>query len=248
MRSATRAFAAILALLLIACAAAAAPEDAVVKVPSHGGSAVVIQTGPGYTYLLSAGHMFDSPETRRRRIVIDAPMPERVNVGQGVGIEVLAVSPAEERDLALLLMHAGPMPYVCPVPNAAEYRISGDLISAGYDEMKPRTVRPAQIIAVEDPWIYTHQKPWHGRSGGGLIDRQTGMLIGIVSSYEAEPGAAPGQVGNRGKYASRRSILAFLQGATGAGQSRQLARPRIQPQSQPFFGAAPSRGAPPCPM
>lgn len=218
--------AALLLLLFAAPAWAApawaAPEDAVVKVPSHGGSAVVIQTGPGYTYLLSAAHLFEG-RMRRKPITIDAPAP---TAGQpaSVGVEVLAID--EDRDLSLMLLHTGPLLYACPVPSVAEYRISGDLISAGYDEMKPRTVRPALIVAIDDRWIYTQQKPWHGRSGGGLIDRKTNLLLGIVSRYEADPHAAPGQVGNRGVYASRKSILAFLSQRFGAGGSTpQAIRP-----------------------
>jgi hypothetical protein len=235
---------ALLLLILFPVPVLAAPEDAVVKVPSHGGSAVVIQTGAGYTYLLSAAHLFEG-KLRHKPITIDAPAP---TAGQPahVGVQVLAID--DGRDLSLMLLHAGPLPYVCPVPTAAEYRIFDDLISAGYDEMKPRTVRPALIVAVDDLWIYTQQKPWHGRSGGGLIDRRSNMLLGIVSRYEAMPGAAPGQVGNRGVYASRKSILAFLNQRAGAGASAPPANPhaaRPRPSLQPFRRSLPPQFAAP---
>ena len=45
--------------------------------------------------------------------------------------------------------------------------------------------------------------PWHGRSGGALIDRDAGCLIGVVQGYE---------IGGerRGLYVSHEAILKFL--------------------------------------
>src|ERR1700693_1366149 len=54
--------AATLCFLLFAATAAAGQQDAVravVRVPSHGGSATIIATEQGNTYLLTAAHLFE---------------------------------------------------------------------------------------------------------------------------------------------------------------------------------------------
>ena len=79
--------AATLCFLLAAATATAGQQDAVravVRVPSHGGSATIIATEQGNTYLLTAAHLFahgasdpividgeDAPQGAARRIGID---------------------------------------------------------------------------------------------------------------------------------------------------------------------------------
>jgi hypothetical protein len=193
-----------LLLLLAAGLAGAGPEDAVVRVISHGASATVIHTEPGRTLLLGCAHAYRGGD-RHKRHVIDAPAPLAGAKSTGGRIRVLAVD--HRLDLSLVEIPEGPLPYVCPVAPAG-HRPSADILSAGYDEMRvPRTERRATLAGSGPAVTYTREKPWHGRSGGALIDLRAGRLIGVVQGYEVPPGG-----GGRGIYASHDAVLRFLYG------------------------------------
>ncbi len=114
-------------------------------------------------------------------------------------------------------MSAGPPPNVAPVA-PADHR-PGRTISAGYDAMKwPATVVEVQIVANSGGTTYTRERPGHGRSGGALIDRDAGYLIGVVQGYE---------VGGRGMYVSLNTINHFLKRVAEPGGALDRA-PRQQ--------------------
>ncbi len=78
---------------------------AVVRVPSHGGSATIIATEQGNTYLLTAAHLFE--HGARDSIIVDGE-----DVPQGTARQI-AINP--EADLALIQLIAGPAKHVAPV-------------------------------------------------------------------------------------------------------------------------------------
>jgi hypothetical protein len=172
---------------------------AVVRMLSHGASATVIATEPGKTLLLGCGHAFTG-RNRSKPIVIDVPT-SHPGPAQRAGVQLLEVD--YEDDLSLVLLRAGPVDYCCPV--AAPGHRPGNLLSVGYDEMQvPAKVLPAHIVSLSGQVTYTRERPWHGRSGGGLIDADAGTLIGVVQGYEL---SGP----RRGIYVSHQAILRFLE-------------------------------------
>jgi hypothetical protein len=185
---------------------------AVVRLPSHGASATVIATEPGQTLLLGCAHAFQGRD-RTKPIVVDVPAAH-AHSPRHVGTQLLKVN--YEDDLSLVLLCAGPVDYVCPV--AAMGHRPGNLVSVGYDEMRlPAQVLPAHIVHLSAEITYTRERPWHGRSGGALIDSQAGSLVGVVQGYEITGPC-------RGMYVSHRAILRFL-----AGEPRKTERPRLNP-------------------
>lgn len=79
----------------------------------------------------------------------------------------------------------------------------------------PAVVRPAHVLQRSDSlWVtMTQEPPWHGRSGGALIDPRTGLLVGVCGGYQG-PGrfAVQGDPrGGPGVYTSHEAIGAFLQ-------------------------------------
>jgi hypothetical protein len=203
----------LLLVLFVPARVAAAPEDAVVEMPSHGGSATVIYSVQGKTFLLSCGHCFGSQADRQKRIEIVAPSPApNSNPVRTGGIKLLAVD--AKTDLSLLEMGYGPLPYVCPVASVAP-RPGLRALSVGYDEMKlPPQKRPATIVenrGVGWDVTLTTERPWHGRSGGALIDPTNGTLVGVVSAYTGPPNHRELQSGANGVYVSHAAIVRFLQ-------------------------------------
>ena len=193
---------------------------AVTRLASHGASATVIATEPGKTLLLSCAHAFVA-EQRSKRITLDMPAL-RPTEARTVGIQLLQVD--YETDLSLLLLRTGPVDFVCPVAPPVHH--AGRLLSVGYDNMRlPATVLPAHIVQLSAQVTYTRERPWHGRSGGALLDTDAGCLIGVVSGYETEGS-------RRGVYAGHRAILRFLE------QARARAAPSDPPRDPvpaPFY-------------
>jgi hypothetical protein len=183
----------------------AAPPDAahaVVRIPSHGASATVIETQPGRTLLLGCAHAFQGPD-RQRPIYLDAPVP---GVGgaepRRVVIRLLDVD--DQADLSLILLQDGPLPYVAPVAPAG-HSPGGNVLSIGYDEMRwPARMAATSVLSSTATITYTRERPGHGRSGGALLDADRGLLIGVVQGYEV---TGP----RRGLYVSHTTILRFLQ-------------------------------------
>jgi len=78
----------------------------------------------------------------------------------------------------------------------------------------PITMKAATILISQGNTTYTKEKPWHGRSGGGLCDLDAKVLIGVVQGYEVPPW------GRRGIYVSHQAILRFLRTQPRAGEQQ----------------------------
>lgn len=210
-----------------------ATKDSVVMIPSHGGSGSVIATGQGWTLILSCGHMFEDKKDLLHPITLEMPVPINGSP-QKVGVRVVRVD--LDSDLSLIQLNYGPVTYVSPVAPAGFS--PGLCLSVGYDDMKkPGTWRPAEIVYSTTKYTFTKQRPWHGRSGGGLLDQRTGYLVGVVSGYQG-PKNHLERFGNyKGVYASHQSILNFL------STSRVFKTDDI-PQSQPSLPLPPQMQLP----
>ncbi len=216
-------------LLLSSSIASAGPQEAVVRIPSHGGSGTVIATGQGWTLILTCGHMFaqDSedgklrpdPKLIHKKIALDILLPSK-GAPIAAGVDFLGADWAH--DICAIRLNYGPLPNVSPV--APRGFKPGPCLSIGFDEMKlPAKTRPATIVATNASSTFTRERPWHGRSGGGLIDQQTGYLVGVVGGYQ-RPEPPPGREWGpndpqvraevygsfKGVYASHQAILSFL--------------------------------------
>src|SRR5262245_3310735 len=157
----------------------AEPPDAVVRLPSHGASGTVIYTERGRSLILLCAHAFEGP-ARTTPIKLDVPClhpgpPRKAR------IRLLAID--YRLDLSLLELNDGPLYYVCPVAPAGHR--PGCCLSVGYDEMRlPARQAPATLLGSGRGITFTREIPWHGRSGGALIDHDSGCLIGVVQGYE----------------------------------------------------------------
>src|SRR5262245_2486533 len=203
--------------VLLVCPALAGPEWAVVRIPSHGGSGVVIATGPGQTWILTAAHMFDSKH-RTKRIQVDAPSPRGGGPPQPGGATLARLGNwsggSAGRDLALILLRAGPLPYVAPVAPAGR-PTPRQCLSVGYDGLRlPAIVRPVRVLQAGNEETFTAERPKGGRSGGGLLDPTSGHLYGIVTGFTGPDNGAEVHPRGQGIHASHRAVLAFLRPPT----------------------------------
>src|SRR5262249_28648624 len=79
------------------------------------------------------------------------------------------------RQRSLLELNDGPLYYVCPVAPAGHR--PGRCVSVGYDEMRlPARKASASLLGSDRGITFTREMPWHGRSGGALIDLDAGRL------------------------------------------------------------------------
>lgn len=184
----------VLIVLLFVGKSYAGDEEAVVCIPSHGGSGVVIGTNDKCTYILSCWHCFSDSKSQKKPIRIDVP-----GTGQqrAVGIDLLAVGD-DRVDLALIRVNCGPFKKVLPI-NPRNRPIGRDCWSMGFDSMKyPATQKQTRIMKSYDTMFWTNTPPWHGRSGGALIS--DGYLVGICHAYS----------GQNGIYVNHKTIYNFL--------------------------------------
>lgn len=163
--------------------------------------------------MLSCAHMFwerggqrVSQAMKNKPITIEG---WSIDAPSGLGrVKIVAIS--TESDLSLMEVDK-PMPFVSPV--ALEIRSNRRLISVGFDNMRwPATNKSATILRHEGSQALTREKPWHGRSGGGLLDADTGELVGVVSGYRVGPGPYREIDDYPGIYVSHEAILKFLGG------------------------------------
>ncbi len=214
---------------------------AVVRIPSHGCSGTVIETGPGRSLILTCAHAFQGADARRP-IQLNCPS-DRPESGKPVGIRLVAVGVPDRDDLALLLLNDGPLPYCAPVAGQPRTR---HCLSVGYDEMRlPAQYRPAEIVGGTGQVTYTRERPWHGRSGGALLDGETGELVGVVSGYTGPPNHREQFPGATGVYVSLPTIRAFL--ARGRAGGDAGGGPFVAPPPRPFAGSPFAGSAPPWP-
>jgi hypothetical protein len=163
------------------------PEYAVVKLPSHGASATVVHTDEVGTWLLTAAHMFRNEAGKSRPIQIDF-CNEHVPVAASKAAATIVLC-ADGVDLCLIKLDYGPVPFTAPV--APELHAFGRCVSCGYDGMRrPAGNGPFVSIASDDAWGngYTSMKAKGapGRSGGAIIEPDTGFLVGVIQGGEAE--------------------------------------------------------------
>jgi hypothetical protein len=181
------------------------PTLAAVRIKSHGASGTVVGTTKGKTWILSCCHMFFAqgdqvnPGLLKRALVMDGPQQPDAVVKGVAGSRVLAYD--AKLDLSLIELDNGPF-YCIPVAPAGHK--PGQLVSIGHDRMAwPVTIQAATFLCSAGNTTYTREKPWHGRSGGGLIDVQGRVLIGVVQGYEVGGG-------DRGLYVSLEAVRVFL--------------------------------------
>jgi hypothetical protein len=222
--------------LILAGFARADVTDSVVMLPSHGGSGTVIFSEPGRTIILSCAHMFQGRD-RSKPLKFDVPHP---TPGQPQSAKARVLSVDYRADLSLIELPAGPLPYVAPVAPPG-YRPGNRIVAVGYDEMKqPPQKRPTQILREEGGIYWTIQRPWHGRSGGGLIDTERGWCVGVCHAYTGPPNHRELHRGAEGMYVSHQAICSFLR---SAGWPLPSSTPQPFAQPSPLFQqlAAPPR-------
>jgi hypothetical protein len=184
---------------------AADPALATVRIKSHGASGTIIATSAGKSWILGCAHMFldahgrPSEAERVRPLRLDGPAQP---YGEKRRAAARLVAFDHDLDLSLIELDNGPFFYV---PVAKQGHVPGKrLVSVGYDDMAwPVTQKSATLLTTSGNWTYTAEKPWHGRSGGGLIDVEVRCLVGVVHGYEIRPQG-------RGIYISHAAVLSFL--------------------------------------
>ncbi|MCI0380325.1 MAG: serine protease [Gemmataceae bacterium] len=198
------------------------PALATVRIKSHGASATVIASAPGRSWLLGCGHMLADAAGRldeslvKKPLALDGPPQPRASKPHAAA-RLRAFN--LELDLCLIELDNGPFHFV-PVA-ARGHAPSKNLRSLGYDNMAwPVTSVPVSLLFSEGNTTFTREKPWHGRSGGGLIDLAGPCLIGVVQGYEIWPN-------QRGLYVSHEAVLRFL-------EPHWPDAPRAPPPAAPF--------------
>lgn len=196
---------------LVTSASAADVRDAVVRIPSHGGSGTVIETGPGKTKILSAAHVFRDPKTGKinpNLIKIDVPDPgDGTLVPHKAPMQVTKVTTFQTSDLALLEIDDGPWPTTCPVAPPG-HQPGRNLLSVGYAKMQTPAAQVRSTLTngiLGNDRTFTREPPTPGMSGGALIDLDAGVLIGVTSAINSF---------GQGCYVKHSDILAFLNGGS----------------------------------
>jgi hypothetical protein len=206
------------------------PSLATVRIGSHGGSGTIIATTQGRSWILSCAHMFTdrgmrpSAAARNKTLRIDGPAQTYLPAGRPGPASSRLVAIDYESDLSLIVLENGPCHYL-PVDQVS--RLRPQAWSCGYDEMRwPITKRPATVIGDDATTIYTREKPWHGRSGGGLIDGERRTLFGVVQGYGP----------TKGIYVSRARILTFIRANAACFADGDVGRIVNPSFDQPFKG------------
>jgi hypothetical protein len=146
-------------------------------------------------------------------MTFDIPTTAQLGAGQTARPPQYLIARDPRWDLALVRVDAGPFPYVCPVVGAGYNPVGRRIVSVGYDEMRlPVTVRTATVTRLSGGQVFTREPPWHGRSGGSLIDVDLGCLVGVCSGYAGNPGMAAREspLGGPGIYVSHTAVRSFL--------------------------------------
>lgn len=223
----------------------AAPSDfrcAIVRIISHGITGAVIESRQDYSLILSCGHGFrqGGQDLRSRPIALDFPQADGCVMPPARGKPRL-VACDFAADLSLILLPAGPLP---SVPLAGKGPTPGRKCwSCGYDEMRwadGPLVAAADVIRDDGRIITTRQIPWHGRSGGPLIDCHALELVGVVQGYEQTmSGYGPG------RYVNGSTIRRFVaQWSAGGTQDQDR---RLLPFAPPIAPSPAKPGRPDCP-
>lgn len=215
-------FCAALAVLLLAAASLFAQEkQAIVRIASHGITGTVIESRKDYSLILSCAHGFvEGGDRRGTAIKVDVPMPEGAAAPKSVGRPRL-IGLDVANDLSLIELPAGPFPVIPLAPLG--HRLGSEIVSCGYDEMKWQDgplLRRATVLGVNSGIIWTKEIPWHGRSGGPLVDVKAACVVGVVQGYEVGVGPGGQKAYGDGMYIATARVQAFVAKYTrGTGQS-----------------------------
>jgi hypothetical protein len=214
-----------LVVLTVPMLAQADPADAVVRLripigkSSSWGSGTVIQAGQAHSLILTAAHLWSDEQERpdpwafQRLVVIEGPAPvgqaRSENTARLIGLDYQA-------DLALIELTAV-LPYECKVAPRGAHALH--VMSVGYDQGCgfPGVRLPATSMGTSAGWTWTREIPREGRSGGGLLDTDTGLLVGVCHGYRTDPGHQAGM------YVPLDTIWAFLDRYTVRGGARDVA-------------------------
>jgi hypothetical protein len=187
----TRSLLTLLALLLAAPSWAGDGAKAVVWVPSHYSSGVVLETGDDWSHVGTAGHPYFSKEARERTVVVASTVDGVAGVGKVVFVDA-------KRDIALLRVNVR-FPHVAPLAE----RANPGVLSCGYDSLRDgrgsdrqgplvqAKVTPEEIEGTYDghdaDWLTrTRESVAVGRSGGPLLDAG-GDTVGICHAIGWTP-------------------------------------------------------------
>lgn len=149
------------------------------------GSGVVMSTAlpQGTVAVLTTAHLLEPP-VAQSAYVIAGPQGERTPV------EIVAVDP--DRDLALL---TGVLPGVSQVMLAGRAELADEILIVAYPWGRKRTVvkgvvsQIASQASIEDPFSISGPVALvdatvsYGMSGGGVFDKESGQLVGLVRGY-----------------------------------------------------------------
>jgi len=149
------------------------------------GSAVILSTGlpQGVAAILTTAHLLDPPVEQSAFAVAGAQ-------GERIPVEIVAVD--SDRDLALL---TGRLPGVSQVALAARAELADEILIVAYPWGRQRTVVKGAVsqigaqASVEDPFSISGPVALvdatvsYGMSGGGVYDKQSGLLVGLVRGY-----------------------------------------------------------------
>lgn len=192
------------------------PRLAVIRITSHGCSGTVVETSEGKSVVLTCAHAWPDQAAVDRRLSLDVPNDPNGNLTpRQARMRILGIDKA--KDLALIEVSTGPLPAICPLAPQG-HRPGSNIWSVGYDEMTwPAVVRRATITGAQEGRTITKERPWHGRSGGGLIDMDAKVLIGVVSAYTGPQTKQEVVPGAYGVYVDHPTCLDFVLRLIGGG-------------------------------
>ena len=184
-------------------------KHAAVRIPSHGLSGVCIHTQPGASWIISAAHGWDDEASLRKEIKIDVLSPKGTALPKLLGKPKL-LSVNHVSDLVLIYLPMGPLPYIAHVAPPGMKLVGRSVLSVGFDEMKETpTLAMDKIKGADRDWITTFGHPWYGRSGGALLDTESGFLVGVTHGFFVVRGPGGQRVPGDGIYCSHVNILAL---------------------------------------
>lgn len=149
------------------------------------GSAVILSTDlpQDGTAILTTAHLLEPPVEQSAFVVAGAQ-------GKRIPVEIVAVDP--ERDLALLTAHlAG----VSQVALAGRAELADEILIVAFPWGRQRTVVKGAVsqiakqpsiedpFSIEGPVALVDATVSYGMSGGGVYDKQSGQLVGLVRGY-----------------------------------------------------------------
>ncbi len=193
----------IIGLLLPAFLLAGDGIKAVVRIPSHGASGVIIAPA----LVLTVEHAFPTLADKAKPVLVDA-LQEDVPL---IGIKARLLGTDRERDLALVELPIK-LKYVAPVARDNHLFDQG-LLSVGHDLMKNELTKVpgVKVLHEESGYYWTKEIPWFGRSGGPLLD-SAGDTVGITHGFTT-PGGDKVTDASRGLFITLQNIQSTLEEA-----------------------------------